>query len=165
MHKKIKEISGHNICSSSGCIKSKTGAVIMEKEQVLRRWSEYIGESFHDNRGGKPKITKNLEGPRILKSEVRTAIAEMKRNKAAGPDGIVAEMIYALDEFGVEKLTNILNEIYDTSEIPEDLTKSIFIAFPKNPGAIECELHRTISLMSYIAKILLRIIMYEPEAE
>ena len=37
MHKKIKEISGRNICSSSGCIKSKTGDVIMEKEQALRR--------------------------------------------------------------------------------------------------------------------------------
>ena len=73
----------------------------MEKEQVLRRWTEYIGELFHDNRGEKPKITKNIEGPRILKSEVRTAIAKMKRGKAAGPDGIVAEMICALDEFGV----------------------------------------------------------------
>ena len=30
---------------------------------------------------------------------------------------------------------------------------------PKKPGAIECELHRTISLMSHIIKLILRIIM------
>ena len=63
MYKKIKEISGHNICSFSGCIKSKTGNVIMEKEQVLRRWTEYIGELFHDKRGEKPKIKKYRRTP------------------------------------------------------------------------------------------------------
>ncbi|GFN91009.1 endonuclease-reverse transcriptase [Plakobranchus ocellatus] len=40
-----------------------------------------------------------------------------------------------------------------------DLSKSIFIALPKKPGATECELHRTISLMSHITKILQKIIM------
>ncbi|GFN90163.1 hypothetical protein PoB_001666900 [Plakobranchus ocellatus] len=44
-------------------------------------------------------------------------------------------------------------------QIPTDLSKSIFIALPKKPGATECELHRTISLMSHITKILLKIIM------
>ena len=39
------------------------------------------------------------------------------------------------------------------------MSKSIFIAPPKKPGATECELHRTISLMSHTTKILLRIIM------
>ena len=83
----------------------------------------------------------------------------MKGNKARGPDGIVIEMIKALDDFGIEKLTVIANEIYDTGKIPQDLSKSIFIALPKKPGTIECELHRTISLMSHITKVILRVIM------
>jgi len=33
----------------------------------------------------------------------------MRRNKAVGPDGIVAEMLEALEEYGVEKLTDIIN--------------------------------------------------------
>ena len=61
-------------------------------------------------------------------------------------------MIKALGDFGIEKLTIMANEIYDTGKIPQDLSKSIFIALPKKPGAIECELHRTISLMSHITK-------------
>ncbi|GFS07156.1 endonuclease-reverse transcriptase [Elysia marginata] len=37
--------------------------------------------------------------------------------------------------------------------------KPIFIALPKKPGAVECEHHRTISLMSHITKILLKVIV------
>ena len=83
----------------------------------------------------------------------------MKKNKAAGPDEIVIEMLTALEEFGIEKLTDLVNEIYDSGDIPEDLSKSIFITLPKKPGAVECELHRTTSLMSHITKLLLRIVM------
>ncbi len=131
----------------------------MKRGEVLERWTEYIGELFHDNRGQKPTISKTLDGPQILKEEVKLALSKMKKNKAAGPDDIVVEMLTSLEEFGIEKLTEIVNEIYDSGEIPEDLSKSIFIALPKKPGAVDCELHRTISLMSHIIKIILRIIM------
>ena len=71
----------------------------------------------------------------------------------------VTGSIKALDDFGIEKLTIMANEIYDTGKIPQDLSKSIFIALPKKPGTIECELHRTIRPMSHITKVILRVIM------
>ncbi len=83
----------------------------------------------------------------------------MRGNKTAGPVITVTEMITALEEFGIEKITEISNQIYDSGDIPEDLCKSVFIALPKKPGAVECALHRTISLMSHVIKIILRIIM------
>ncbi|GFN94698.1 RNA-directed DNA polymerase from mobile element jockey-like [Plakobranchus ocellatus] len=83
----------------------------------------------------------------------------MKHGKATGPDNISVELIEALEDFGTGKITHLLNEIYDTGQIPTDLSKSIFIALPKKSGATECELHRTISLMSHITKLLLKIIM------
>ena len=67
-----------------------------------------------------------------MKSEVRAEVAKIRKSKAAGPDEIMTEMIMALDEFGIEKLTEVINEIYDSGEIPEELSKSIFIALPKN---------------------------------
>ncbi|CAF4923470.1 unnamed protein product, partial [Rotaria magnacalcarata] len=63
----------------------------------------------------------------------------MKTNKATGSDGISIEMIQCLDERGVDIMTKLINKIYDTGELPEDLTKSIFIALPKKPGATEFE--------------------------
>ena len=69
-------------------------------------------------------------------------------------------MIEALEDFGIDTMREIINEIYDSGTIPEDLSKSIFIALPKKPNATECELHRTISLMSHVIKTILRIIMW-----
>ena len=40
-YKKKKELTGNRTCSSSGCIKSKEGTIIVEKQQVLERWAEY----------------------------------------------------------------------------------------------------------------------------
>lgn len=36
---------------------------------------------------GKCAVHKNMEGHVILKSEVRSALSKLNRNKAAGPDG------------------------------------------------------------------------------
>ena len=72
---------------------------------------------------------------------------------------ITIEMLASMEDLGVETITKLLNDIYDIGQIPKDLSQSIFIAISKKPGAIECELHRTICLMSYVTKILLRIIM------
>jgi len=45
---------------------------------------------------------------------------------------IKVEQIKILEEFGIKKLTEVLNEIYDSGRIPEVLSKSIFISLPKN---------------------------------
>ena len=66
-----------------------------------------------------------MDWPKILKEEVRAALEKMTKNKTAGPDEIVIEMLTALEEFGIEKLTDLVNEIYDSGDIPEDL-RSIF---------------------------------------
>ena len=76
----------------------------------------------------------------------------MRNNKAARTDEIVVEMVTALGDSGIEKLTDVINEIYDRGEIPEELSISIFIALPKKPGVIECYLHRTIGLVSHTIK-------------
>lgn len=59
----------------------------------------------------------SVEGPNILKSD-------------------------ALEDYGVDKLREGINKTYDDGKFPEDLNKSIFIALPKKPGALNCEQHR-----------------------
>ena len=89
----------------------------------------------------------------------------MQRHKAAGPDEIVTEMLTSLEEYGVSNVTDSINEIYDTGEIPEDLCRPIFIALPKKPVEVDCELHRTISLMNHIIKLIWRIIIERVHVE
>ena len=46
-----------------------------------------------------------------------------------------------------------------TFSFPSELNKFIFIGLPKVNGTIKCEKHRTISLMSHVTKLVLRIVM------
>lgn len=80
----------------------------------------------------------------------------MDQNKAARPYEIVTEMLTALDDFDIDKITEITKEIYNSADIPEDLSRSIFIAMPKKPGANERELHQTIS---HVTKLIICILM------
>ena len=65
----------------------------------------------------------------------------------------------ALDDWGIDFITKLLNQIYDSGEIPKEMCKSIFMMIPKKEGTTECGMHRTISLMSNFTKLLLRILM------
>ena len=69
------------------------------------------------------------------------------------------EMILTLGEFGVNELTKLFNKIYASGNIIECMCESIFITLPKVEGTLECKKHRTISIMSQVTKILLRIIL------
>ena len=53
----------------------------------------------------------------------------------------------------------MLNDIYNSGYLPRDMLKSVIIAIPKRPVAIECEDFRTINLINHATKLLLRIIM------
>ena len=114
---------------------------------------------FDDYREGIPGVHKTIDGLSILPYEVRAATKKMGNNKALGPDRITTEMIKAIDDFSIEKFTNLANEMCEDGKIPEDLCRSIFIMIPKRPGTTEFELHRTISLISHIIKLILMVIM------
>ena len=51
VHQKIKEVTGKKVAAKTGCIQSKDGDILMEKENILNRWSEYITELYHDDIG------------------------------------------------------------------------------------------------------------------
>ncbi|GFO03062.1 hypothetical protein PoB_002956700 [Plakobranchus ocellatus] len=88
MYRNIDEITGKKTCSSTGCLKSKNGDIIMEKEKILERWEEYISELFEDQRKDHNVMKNNFAGPPIMKDEVQAAIRKMKTGKATGSDGI-----------------------------------------------------------------------------
>ena len=56
-------------------------------------------------------------------------------------------------------LSLLCNEIYNTGYWPKDLKESIFIHIPKKPKATRCQEYRTISIMSQVTKLLLKIVM------
>lgn len=75
-----------------------------KRKHIYQRQSEYIRKLIHDEKE-KPRVQKNIEGPKILKSEIRSALNKINRNKAIGPGGIIIKMLTSLDNFGIDKIT------------------------------------------------------------
>lgn len=75
---------------------------------MLNEENVWDGEVNCEKRTSK---TGDGEECRIQRGEVETALRKMKADKAAGPSGIVAEMLQAAEIIGVERLTDLLNKI------------------------------------------------------
>lgn len=56
-------------------------------------------------------IKRNITGREILTSEFKSALAKFNRIKAKGHDGILLGMVAALDDFGNDIITYIIDEI------------------------------------------------------
>ena len=82
----------------------------------------------------------------------------MKVNKAVGVDEIPAEFWKALGDKGLEELVGLCQDIYEEGTWPEDFTRLVFIPLQKKENAVECEDHRTISLICHASKILLKVL-------
>ncbi|GFO05200.1 craniofacial development protein 2-like protein [Plakobranchus ocellatus] len=112
----------------------KTNQTIREKYQIsVHNKLEALGDAEEVEQQWENFKSAIMEA--ATEEEVETAIKKMKHGKATGPDNISVEVIEALEDFGIGKVTHLLNEIYDTVQIPTDLSKSIFIALPKKPVA------------------------------
>ena len=101
-------------------------------------------ELVSDHIGTRPTVTK-AGGHHILEVEVVKALNSMSTGKAAGPDRVLTEMILALEDFRIAKITHA------EGSFPTEMCKSIFITLPTKPATIEYDHHPTISLMSHMA--------------
>lgn len=61
----------------------------MEPEEIRQRSCEYITALFHDEREELEDLTESKETLEILEREVRCAMKDMKKVKAAGKNGVL----------------------------------------------------------------------------
>ena len=162
MHNKVKNLTKKKkgAKAASSCIRDEEGKMLFTEDEIKKRWKEYVSKLYDDpNRPEAEEIVIEEEGRDFSIQEVIKAIKRMKNGKASGIDEIKTEHLKALNEDGLNKLTEICNEIYNTGYIPKELRHSLFITIPKKKNAQLCSEHRTISLMSHITKIILGIII------
>ena len=159
-HAQIRKVTGRgNNAGVTTCIEDRDGNIIMEQENIVERWQEYISTLYDDARGGIPLISNDTKLSPITRTEIEYALKGMPMRKAPGPDDITTEMLVAAGGRGVTEITNLANMMYSEGRFPEQMYKSIFITIPKVKGTAKCEKHRTLSLMSHVTKLVLRVIM------
>uniref|UniRef100_A0A8D8SN59 Craniofacial development protein 2 n=1 Tax=Cacopsylla melanoneura TaxID=428564 RepID=A0A8D8SN59_9HEMI len=156
MYKKVKELV-QSVTRSGNDLVDEEGNLIIKEEDRIKTWENYIKELFEDHR--EVIETEDVStGQNMNILELETAIKLSKNRKALGPDNIPVEVIKLLESMGKETLLILFNNIYNTGIIPEDWLKSTFVTLPKKQNAKSCKDYRTISLMSHVLKVFLRII-------
>ena len=144
-HQNIKEATGKRLKNRNdgNIIKDKKGKILIIREDIMKRWEEYIKDLYGDENRDREtiKFEGHLTGEIILKDELLRA---MKRGKAVGNDQLAVELLMHLGDTGVDILERLFNEMYKDGDIVDELLESTFIPIPKKPKAIECGTYRTI---------------------
>ena len=146
------------------CVRDDKGVLATSDQDKHRAWQEHyerlLNEEFDWD---KENLTFDdpILGPppEIDAQSVRDALAKMKKGKASGTSGVVAEMLLASGEPGIQRLTQLFNKILVDNEIPEDWNTSVIVNCFKNKGeAVERGNYRGLKLLEHAMKVFERVI-------
>ena len=83
----------------------------------------------------------------------------MKTGKAAGPSGIVIEMIRSAGKEIIKSITNLANKIIKEDRIPSDWNLSYIVKLYKGKGdALSRDNYRGLKLLDQVMKIIERVL-------
>ena len=91
--------------------------------------------------------------------EVRKAVNQMKCNKGSGGDGIPAEVYKHGGTALVRHLHRPFLEIWNSEEVPQELTDASILNIFKKGSRTECGNYRGIALLSVAGKILANVLL------
>ena len=90
---------------------------------------------------------------------ITTAISKMASGKAAGPSGIVAEMLKPVGEAGAVEVCDLIEDIISEGCIPTDWQESFIVNLYKGKGdALNRGNYRGLKLIEQVMKVLERVV-------
>ena len=164
LFKSVRQMVRRNAdITGAACIRNTERRLVTEAEEVREVWKEYfsklLNEEFDWNQNDLDAVAPvNGSVEEITVAEVRSALYSGKVGKAAGPSGVVLEMIEAAGEVGLQWLTDIFNAVVRDGKIPEDWRRSWMVTVFKGKGdALECGSYRGIKLLDQAMKVFERV--------
>ena len=144
------------------CMKDEQAKIVTDSSGVKDIWQRYMEKLLDvENDWDKEVECDSVQGPccRITEEEVAKALKQMKFRKAAGPTGVVAEMMSAGGQLSTEWLTVLFNRILEEGRIPKDWTKSVLVPLYKGKGdPMSCGSYRAIKLLEQAMKVFERVL-------
>src|SRR5208282_3381371 len=106
----------------SGSVKDKEGNIAVDDSRIKQVWKEYFKKLLNEEFEWNKDLLEDASptsGPaeRITEEELHAAVAKTKVGKAAGPRGLVSEMLNASGETGISWLTDVFNAIVKEGRI------------------------------------------------
>ena len=89
----------------------------------------------------------------ITREEVLLAIQRLKNGKAAGPDGIIGELLKHAGHLAVDFLVKFFNVLFDRGRYPDSWTESIIVPLFKKGNQNDPNNYRGISLCDISSKL------------
>ena len=145
-------------------VKDDAGEMSMSEEAKQNAWAEHYERLLNVELDWDPDHLSNqppLEGPPIpiTIDMVNKAISKMKSGNAAGPSGIVVEMIKAAGDTGATMIRDLATAIIHDGKVPTDWEQSFIVCLYKGKGdALKRGNYRGLKLTEQAMKILERIV-------
>lgn len=141
------------------CFKREDGHLALNNQENCRELAKYFEKLLNC-----PTPTSKFpsQEPEEVKSEslppdeeeITSQIDRLKANKATGEDGIKAEFLKAAGPNTIKEITALMQEIWQTEQIPEDWKTALIHPVHKKGDHTDVNNYRGISLLSVPYKIL-----------
>ena len=102
-------------------------------------------------------LNMNCQPP--TREEIMKATAQLKSNKAAGPDGIPPEVLKLDTGLTADMFQQLFEKIWETGKFPNDWKEEHLLKLPKKGDLSNCNNYRGITLLSIPGKIFSRILL------
>ena len=143
-------------------MKNDAGNVVSDADGIKNIWRKYMEKLLNvENDWDSEVDCPEVMGAHclILEEEVAATIKGLKIGKAAGPAGVVSEMMKAAGGFGSRWMTDLINNIVKEGCIPNGWRMCILIPVYKGKGdPLVCGSYRAIKLLEQPMKMLERVL-------
>ena len=135
----LKQIKTQNKdITGDPCIKNDQGSLVFNDAEKLKAWKEHyqrlLNEDFSwDSNNLDVGVPKEGPAPWINKEVVRVALQKLKDGKAACASGILAEMLKASGEAGLDLFTELFSSIVRLEKVPSDWDIILVLSMLKIP--------------------------------
>src|SRR6218665_2561634 len=116
-------------------IRDRHGNILMDKEKMKERWTEYCKDLYSETEQTDKILLKELrdisppdeddERDVILYEEVERAVIHLKKNKSPGTDGVEGEMIKAGGDEMIKAIHEICKQVWQEGTVPESILITI----------------------------------------
>ena len=146
------------------CVRNDAGELSLSDEEKMKAWVEHYARLLNVEFEWESDLLPGfapVEGPPpVTKEIIRKALRKMKCGKAAGPSGIIAEMLKAAGEVGIELLTELTEVVFCNGVIPTDWQESFILNLYKGKGdALERGNYHGLKLTDQVMKLLERVLV------
>ena len=145
-------------------VKNDAGETSMSAEAKHNAWAEHYERLLNVEFDWDPDHLLNeppLKGPPvpITNDMGKKAISKMKSSKAAGPSGIVVEMVKAAGDTGATMIRDLATVIIHDDKVPTDWEQGFIVCLYMDKGdALDRGNYRGLKLTEQAIKILERIV-------